>query len=86
LDESGLGSFGIAVFGINVLTSSSAIRSLVIKTGLRKIRYDDGRWMELTHDDIQWCNFVSAERSGSDTTGQFENGKHNIWKIQPSNS
>jgi len=61
LNESGFGSFRIAIFGINVLKlSSSAIRSLVSKTGLREIRCEGGRWVELAQDDVQWRNLVPA--------------------------
>jgi hypothetical protein len=64
-----LGSCPVAGSGVSkVETSGSATRELVnSKMGLRELDYEDGRWMELAQDRVQWRALMLAtiETSGS---------------------
>jgi len=59
VDGTGSGSFAVAGFGISgVESSGSAPRELISKTDLREIGCEDGRWMELAQDRVQWQALV----------------------------
>ena len=61
LDGNVSGSCPVAGFGISgVEPSGSATRELISKMGLREIRCEDGRWMELAQDRVQWQALVLA--------------------------
>ena len=49
----------MAGFGISgVEPSGSATRELISEMDLREIGYEDGGWMELTQDRVQWQALV----------------------------
>jgi len=51
----------VAGFGISgVEPSGSATRELISKLNLREIDCEDGKWMELAQDRVQWQALVLA--------------------------
>ena len=61
MDGTGSGSCAVAGFGISgVEPSGSATRELITKMDLREIGCEDGRWMELAQDHVQWQALVLA--------------------------
>jgi hypothetical protein len=61
VDGTGSGSCPVAGFGISgVEPSGSATTVLVSKMDLREIGCEDGRWMELAQDRVQWQALVLA--------------------------
>ena len=55
MDGTGSGSCAVAGFGISgVEPSGSATRELISEMDLREIGCEDGRWMELAQDRVQW--------------------------------
>jgi hypothetical protein len=51
----------VAGFGISgVETSGSATRELISKMDLREMGYEDGRWMELAQNRVQWRALILA--------------------------
>jgi len=49
---------GIVISGFE--PSGSATRELVSKVDLMEMGCEDGRWIELTQDHVQWQAFVLA--------------------------
>jgi hypothetical protein len=49
---------GFGVSGVETLGSDS--RALISKMDLREICCEDGRWMELAQDCVQWRHFLLA--------------------------
>jgi hypothetical protein len=62
VDETGSGSCPMAGFGVSsVEPAGSATRELVnSKMERREIGCEDGRWMELAQDRVQWRSLVLA--------------------------
>jgi hypothetical protein len=61
VDGTGSGSYPVAGFDISgVVPWGSAITVLVSKLDLKEIGCEDGRWMELAQDRVQWQALVSA--------------------------
>ena len=61
MDGTGSGSCPVAGFGISgVEPSGSATRGLIGKMDVREIGCEDGRWMELAQDRVQWQALVLA--------------------------
>jgi hypothetical protein len=62
VDGTGSGSCPMVGFGISgVEPSGSATRELVFsKMDLREMGCEDGRWMELAQDHVQWWTLVLA--------------------------
>jgi hypothetical protein len=61
VDETGSESWPLAGFGISgVEPSGSATTVLVSKMNLRELGCEDGRWMELAQDRVQWQALVLA--------------------------
>jgi len=59
VDITGSGSCAVAGFGISgVEPSGSATRQLISKMDLREIGCEDGRWIELAQDRVQWQALV----------------------------
>jgi hypothetical protein len=59
VDGTGSGSCPMAGFGISsVEPSGSATTVLVSKMDLSEIGCEDGRWMELAEDHVQWRALV----------------------------
>jgi hypothetical protein len=61
VDGTGSGSCPVAGFGISsVEPSGSATTVLVSKMDLRETGCEDGEWMELAQDRVQWQALVLA--------------------------
>ena len=61
MDGTGSGSCAVVGFGISgVEPLCSATRELVSKMDLMEIGCEDGRWMELAQDRVQWQALVLA--------------------------
>ena len=61
MDGTGSGSCPMAGFCVSgVEPSGSAGRELISKMDLREIGFEDGRWMELAEDRVQWRALVLA--------------------------
>jgi len=61
MDGTGSGSCAVAGFGISgVESSGSATGELVGTMDVREIGCEDGRWMELAQDRVQWRALVLA--------------------------
>jgi hypothetical protein len=61
VDGTGSGSCPVAGFVISrIEPSGSVTRDSIIKTDLREIGCEDGRWMELSQDRVQWRALLLA--------------------------
>jgi len=61
VDWTGSGSCAVVGFCISgVEPSGSATRELISKLDLMNVSCEDGRWMELAQDRVQWWALVLA--------------------------